>query len=1084
VPELVRQGGAALARRDSVRPNGGSLDEIEMLRSLAESDDVEREATWIQWPRLLSAMLHRACEVALVNARVPKTDPAWSALEYLVARRKHFERRPDLYPIGQGPIELLLQRVLRREVTLEAACEAAREPDVAGAVSLLYLRSLALIARGLLKADKWAELTVLQLITLAAADTLPDVPEARPVRADVVLMTCSAAQRALLEAPDDFVYRTASTAARALLSATTDPEEQARLLHGLGTLHVDPYTVGRPSDAYQVAIDVWMRRSLPFRHPGPLVRSLADRGMPEPLEALQTACEYLRRAAALREGVDRGRSLKALACALAPLIKVLDHAEHANEFCQIASEAHALLAADPDPRGVLALRDMCTWVGCANCPDVVEPALPGLELLKRSLPGESQELVLRIVGSSRRPASELLAWLGDVESIFERSAFENVWLKLQDQRLRLLCAAEAFELESCETREDLLRSLDEWERRVAQQGADRHRLAVEATRLARASSRLDFDHVGVRLTDYIVQLSPAWVARCGEAMLALRAILLSGAGSLAYAGRNWDAAADFQLRALAAFDRIGLPEAATRAVGLAADVVTRFKPSMATLSAFNLLPWVARFETRLGAKAAKSLRTIFTTTLELLGTGSDDMALRLLSGCKGARFGAALRAAPTLHRLPANHERKLTLIQELQDELAGLDAMSLLYPATAHIDEESLLASPTGDEQLLPGHTEVERLRNLFVDFDRELNQSLAIASEPADSPGGLDSTQRQRLLDDRTVLVDLFWDSERGRLYAGLSTSSETRYAICEHRQHTFILKVDGAVTFDATSLLVRGVRQSIVRDPGCEPVDIEATGWLEELQKMIFDDIWPELETWRSQGKDHLCVVPHGALHYCPLHLALKDGVPLAERWRVSVLPNLGLLMRDRRAEPARSEAMRALAVSFADTELALPNAASEGTAIASIFGGVPLCDEAVSEAAIVAALKSARYVHLATHGRHNVAAASFQELLTGDGESLCAHELIGQDLRGLEVISLAACETGLGRFDASDSLGGLPAVLLLAGTESLIGTLWPVESEAAQTFFTSFYEQLHTGATRIDSFAAAQYHTRTRFPAYRDW
>ncbi|MFE5587174.1 CHAT domain-containing protein [Kitasatospora sp. NPDC056531] len=68
------------------------------------------------------------------------------------------------------------------------------------------------------------------------------------------------------------------------------------------------------------------------------------------------------------------------------------------------------------------------------------------------------------------------------------------------------------------------------------------------------------------------------------------------------------------------------------------------------------------------------------------------------------------------------------------------------------------------------------------------------------------------------------------------------------------------------------------------------------------------------------------------------------------------------------------------------------------------------------------------------HDAAAPAFQCLyLAPDQRSdgrLHAHELLGLELRGLDLVTLSACETALGRFDASDNPRGLPAALLLSG------------------------------------------------------
>jgi len=42
------------------------------------------------------------------------------------------------------------------------------------------------------------------------------------------------------------------------------------------------------------------------------------------------------------------------------------------------------------------------------------------------------------------------------------------------------------------------------------------------------------------------------------------------------------------------------------------------------------------------------------------------------------------------------------------------------------------------------------------------------------------------------------------------------------------------------------------------------------------------------KDEGKDHLCVIPHGPLHYYPFHLLGEPGSPLANDWIVTYLPS----------------------------------------------------------------------------------------------------------------------------------------------------------------------------------------------------
>ena len=151
--------------------------------------------------------------------------------------------------------------------------------------------------------------------------------------------------------------------------------------------------------------------------------------------------------------------------------------------------------------------------------------------------------------------------------------------------------------------------------------------------------------------------------------------------------------------------------------------------------------------------------------------------------------------------------------------------------------------------------------------------------------------------------------------------------------------------------------------------------------------------------------------------------------------------------------------------------------------------MADGVATEQALVEALESKRYVHLRAHGQHNVDAPLFQTVFLspgagGDGR-FRAHEVLPLDLRGLELVTLGACETALGRIDLSDNPRGLPAALLLAGAEAVVGTLWEVNAEASSTFFTALYTALLADQDDlIGAFGVAQRATRTTYPEYRDW
>jgi CHAT domain-containing protein len=169
------------------------------------------------------------------------------------------------------------------------------------------------------------------------------------------------------------------------------------------------------------------------------------------------------------------------------------------------------------------------------------------------------------------------------------------------------------------------------------------------------------------------------------------------------------------------------------------------------------------------------------------------------------------------------------------------------------------------------------------------------------------------------------------------------------------------------------------------------------------------------------------------------------------------------------------------------ALSGPEAEAREIAALLKARALIGRDVTKSAVLDALCHYRRVHIGTHGELHVSAPSFQCLYLSrdrDGDILYAYEILRLDLRGVDLVTLSACETSLGRFDMGDNLRGISANLLVAGASTIIGTLWPVETNTAQFFFCALYSSLHGGSTKGEAFGMAQRATRSRFQKYRDW
>lgn len=90
--------------------------------------------------------------------------------------------------------------------------------------------------------------------------------------------------------------------------------------------------------------------------------------------------------------------------------------------------------------------------------------------------------------------------------------------------------------------------------------------------------------------------------------------------------------------------------------------------------------------------------------------------------------------------------------------------------------------------------------------------------------------------------------------------------------------------------------------------------------------------------------------------------------------------------------------------------------------------------------------------------------------DDGILTAKEISQLDLRGLDLVVLSACQTGLGEIKG-DGVFGLQRGFKKAGANSLLMSLWKVDDEATRLLMTQFYKNLTSGMSKYESLKQAQ-------------
>jgi CHAT domain-containing protein len=158
--------------------------------------------------------------------------------------------------------------------------------------------------------------------------------------------------------------------------------------------------------------------------------------------------------------------------------------------------------------------------------------------------------------------------------------------------------------------------------------------------------------------------------------------------------------------------------------------------------------------------------------------------------------------------------------------------------------------------------------------------------------------------------------------------------------------------------------------------------------------------------------------------------------------------------------SFATRAEQIDSLRAALALPGVTKEIHALQNILPGNTLLDTQFTLNAFTLAAQSAQYriVHVASHGMFGGTASTsyiltYDDLLTLDGlQSMLKGEQFQK--HPIELLSLSACETAAGSERAPLGISG---AAMKARARSVLGTLWPVDDEAAVNIMEKFYAGL---------------------------
>jgi CHAT domain-containing protein/tetratricopeptide (TPR) repeat protein len=294
-----------------------------------------------------------------------------------------------------------------------------------------------------------------------------------------------------------------------------------------------------------------------------------------------------------------------------------------------------------------------------------------------------------------------------------------------------------------------------------------------------------------------------------------------------------------------------------------------------------------------------------------------------------------------------------------------------------------------------------------------------------------------------------------------------------------------------------IRKVKAAISRPGGADGVknDLAAIG------AAVFSDFRDRLTRVKS-----LTVVCDGSIGALPFGLFPESdsgGAPLVISRSVTYAPSLPYLASRRSASSAafgtqtlavgdpkygplpaaskdpqtRGELNRA--VRSMKLVVPLPETRAEATRVFQILGGkgALLLGANATESRIKnLPLADFGFIHLATHGVLGNQLPGVHEpallFAAEDGQDafLTMSEVQALKLRA-KLTVLSACDTGSGEYFEGEGVMGLSRAFLLAGSQAVVATLWPIASESTVDFMKRFYARLARGSGAAEALRETQ-------------
>ncbi len=234
--------------------------------------------------------------------------------------------------------------------------------------------------------------------------------------------------------------------------------------------------------------------------------------------------------------------------------------------------------------------------------------------------------------------------------------------------------------------------------------------------------------------------------------------------------------------------------------------------------------------------------------------------------------------------------------------------------------------------------------------------------------------------------------------------------------------------------------------------------------LHSLLLDSVAEDIKDRRI-----LVLIPTGRLSVLPFSALMgSNGRYLIDDKVLLKLakPTDFLRIASTTATPVKS------VVAFADSGLDLPAAAKEGQDIADLFKDSKLFKgKDVTKENFKEFGGKAEVLPLATHGEWDINNSLNNYLQMSGRERLAQEEIFDMSLENTSIVTLSACNTAMADRVEAGYVASLAEAFWLAGSRSVVATLWAVNDDSTAELMSSFYRSLKDGSSKAEALIGAQ-------------